>query len=822
MSDNQINVFNGMLITPYTKKIINTSDLEVKNNYFENTDLKVIKNIRVFIDIDGNASYNDYQSSQQFEMQNDDILEKLKTLNDVSIISSSHYRAEKWIYDKYETKTKCDSVCPKFSYRLTYINEYCDNKEDLKNIVQYEKVSQLQKLLNNNDNLIGWGDADKYLLNIDDSVYNENRIIRCTNAYKYKEQKERINKLIKGSIQDTVLSYIPETAIKRTFTAPNKPELKPTIKIYESTNKETPNELLIKILDGLDVKRWSNYNDWLSIYFIFINENFNIDIFNEYSKKSNKYVSKEANEQYLRNITIKDGLKVATLWFYLKEDNKQLFKVLQRERQDIFNIMSDMNHSDLAKLYYCLVPDKYVRSNISGWYEYNEYNVLQNRGKEAPSSLLNNLTNRLQEYFKDHFFNYISADDANYNVKVKLHKKCYVQLGNATYIKGIIEYLKNLYLIENLDDLIDAKPHLLAFSDKVFDIKLRSFRNIEANDYITITTRYKHPKPNNKFDENIKKVDDLINSIFEEKEMAEYYKIITGLGLFTTKLQSLYIHTGSGGNGKGILSNFLRVCLGDYFLATENTFLTSSFKASQPNPTLASAKSIKYLFISEPDDTDGKFNVDFIKIMTGGDPITTRALHKNNITYIPQFSPNVQCNNKPKLGKLDKGILRRVKIIPYKLSFVDNPKKSTERKRDYNIADLINDENFRDAFIMTFLLKAGEYYNKNYNEIVIPSDVKNETADYFNDNNPVSDWIQKRIIQTDNEKDRVLTTAIHKAYNDDDVEVHLNATDMSNHMKYNNFEVKKSDGLRYYIKCKLIPKVYDAFNDDNDNMLDRL
>jgi P4 family phage/plasmid primase-like protien len=480
-----------------------------------------------------------------------------------------------------------------------------------------------------------------------------------------------------------------------------------------------------------------------------------------------------------------------------------------------------MNHSDLAKLCYSISCNKYVRSDKSGWYEYNNFNVLQIRNS-VPSSLLNDLTNKLQEYIIEQR-NLLIPTQEHYNEKMKIVKKSYILLGNATYIKGVIEYLKDLYLVDNLDDLLDANVGLLAFSNCVYDIKLKKFRMISPEDYITITTKYKAPvifdKNNNisysKSDTIRNDINKVFYSIFENDEMVEYYKIITGLSLFTTKLQSLFIHQGSGGNGKGILSTILRNCLGSYFLTAENTFLTSSFKAGTPNPTLANSKGVKYLYISEPDDgKDSKFNIDFIKSMTGGDPLTARGLYKDNVTFIPQFCANVQCNNKPELGKLDRGILRRVKIIPYLLSFVDNPKAKNERQKNYNLVDEITKEEFRNEFILMLIEKAQEYYNKDYaKDIIMPDIVKNETDNYFDDNNPLIDWIERRIKKTIGKREK--TTAIHKAYNDDDIEKHLNSKDMLAYMKYNGFEIIKSSGVQYYTNCELIQNIFDDEVIDN-------
>jgi hypothetical protein len=57
-----------------------------------------------------------------------------------------------------------------------------------------------------------------------------------------------------------------------------------------------------------------------------------------------------------------------------------------------------------------------------------------------------------------------------------------------------------------------------------------------------------------------KKVDDLLNSIFEEKDDLNYYMLTTALSLFGNQFESLFIHTGKGGNGKGVLSEIIEKC----------------------------------------------------------------------------------------------------------------------------------------------------------------------------------------------------------------------------------------------------------------------
>ena len=492
------------------------------------------------------------------------------------------------------------------------------------------------------------------------------------------------------------------------------------------------------------------------------------------------------------------------LYNWLKNDNKILFEELQKNRIDFWNIITDMNQSDFAKLYFSLYPNKYVRSDTTGWYEYNAENVLIHTN-QTPTSLLNDLSNTIQNYIIEQR-NILLPTDKDYSDKMKLIKKSYMQIGMSSYIKGIMEYLKNLYTVDRLDDLIDSKHNLLAFDNMLYDIEQKKFRNIEPEDYINKTTKYIMGKTS---DQKIrKKINELLFSIFENEKMVEYWKIITGLSLFTNKLEKIFIHTGTGGNGKGLLTTILKSCLGDYFLTAENTFLSTGYKAGCPNPTLSSCKGIRYLFIPESeDDKDVKFNVPFMKIITGGDDLTCRNLYSKNITFKPQFVPNAQCNEKPQLGKIDKGIVRRIEIINYPFSFVDDPSKNNERRKNYELKNLVVKEDFIKEFTLLLIEYAQEYYDKDIREIPVPNEVKFETNEYINDNNPAKEWIDKNIIITGDEKDIIKTSDILLYYNNDlNNETKMDSKNMVKIMNFNGINVRpvRYAGSRVYYKIKLV------------------
>ena len=139
---------------------------------------------------------------------------------------------------------------------------------------------------------------------------------------------------------------------------------------------------------------------------------------------------------------------------------------------------------------------------------------------------------------------------------------------------------------------------------------------------------------------------------------------------------------GRGGNGKGLMFELLKNCIGGYFYQGENTFLTSVIKAGAANSTLAKCKGARIISVSEPNnggDTNN-LNTEFIKVMSGRDDITTRDLFKSNMTYTPLITVFLQCNDMPNIKNLDNGIIRRLRIINYPFQFVENPINIKDKK----------------------------------------------------------------------------------------------------------------------------------------------
>lgn len=477
----------------------------------------------------------------------------------------------------------------------------------------------------------------------------------------------------------------------------------------------------------------------------------------------------------------------------------------------VFADMKNWSHNDFATLYHKYNKDKYLWSNKTGWYTYNENNVLESHKKE-PYDLNSSIIDFLTDYIKTEMIN-IKLDNAEYSKIQKSFLSVYKSCTSLTFIKHIAECLAIKYHIKDLDDKIDARQDLFSFKNKVFDIKHGLYRDIEKDDFICRNTGY--DAPNNIKDFSL--IDNLLFSIFEDKEVCNYFLMTTAMSLHTNRFEKLYILTGNGRNGKGVLSSIIQKALGNYYITGNNDLLTT--KDGQLNPTLAESKGIRYICISEPaSDANGetKFNIPMVKKLTGRDVINVRGLYKDPIQYIPEFTIFISCNKQPTVDETNEAIKNRFRFIHFPFTFVDEPIKPYERQLDVDLKDCIdNDIEYRDTMICYLLHLVSQDYS--IKKIKEPKKSTEFTKEYFNDNNDVGLFIEKYFNIVDYTSCKIRSTELFELYNRDGEYKKITSMKFAEALKNNNInKIRLSEGC-FYIGLKRKPELKDEDNDDNND-----
>jgi len=167
------------------------------------------------------------------------------------------------------------------------------------------------------------------------------------------------------------------------------------------------------------------------------------------------------------------------------------------------------------------------------------------------------------------------------------------------------------------------------------------------------------------------------------KELANYLKKIVGYSLTgETKEQLFFFLHGNGANGKSVFVNTIQDMLGDYSMQTPVSTIMTRGKGSINND-IARLRGARFVNTTETDE-GSRFNESEIKLITGGDMISARFLHKEYFEYRPQFTLWISGNHKPVPGD-SYSIWRRLILIPFDVRF-------SEDKQDKNLTNKLMSE----------------------------------------------------------------------------------------------------------------------------------
>jgi P4 family phage/plasmid primase-like protien len=320
--------------------------------------------------------------------------------------------------------------------------------------------------------------------------------------------------------------------------------------------------------------------------------------------------------------------------------------------------------------------------------------------------------------------------------------------GKLNFINSIVDWIALLTFNIKFFEIIDENPDLLAFSNGVYEITNKIFREGKREDYITKTTGYDFPVNDNYGHKN--DIDDFLKKVFPNKEVRDFVVQTQSQALSGRKTEDLiYTHTGRGGNGKSILIEILKNVFGDYFLNIPVGMLTKANNKghNDPDPYMAKLKGVRYAMSNEPKD-GASFNDQLIKNLGSQEALQYRMLYSNNpVNLNIQLKLNIYCNNKLKFNGEDQGIGRRMCVVNYISSFKDTEDVNNNVYLiDTELTDKV--KNWKQDYMKLLLgLHQNNYKHKP------PKDVVNASKIYINENNDVYKFVQDNLEKTNDNND---------------------------------------------------------------------
>ena len=349
--------------------------------------------------------------------------------------------------------------------------------------------------------------------------------------------------------------------------------------------------------------------------------------------------------------------------------------------------MKTKSDYDIAMVLYTIYKDQYVCINIANniWYEFKK-----NQWKEIDSAttLRSHLSEEMHSLYVCEIRNCVQkmTDISNDNPKADELKQSYEKMiENALKIcekikdntkkNGIMREARDLFHNSEFIEKMDQNPYLLGFKNGVIDFKEKCFRAGYPEDYITKSTKidYLTKDKIKNYDGKKKEIEQYMANLFPIEELREYmWNHLASTLIGTNHDQTFNIYTGSGSNGKSILVNLMEEILGDYKGTVPLQLITDKRSViGRASPEVAQLVGIRYAVIQEPSKGD-TINEGPLKEITGGDPLTARALYKNSFTFQPQFKLVVCTNTLLDVKSNDDGTWRRIRVCDFMSKFDDN------------------------------------------------------------------------------------------------------------------------------------------------------
>lgn len=226
-------------------------------------------------------------------------------------------------------------------------------------------------------------------------------------------------------------------------------------------------------------------------------------------------------------------------------------------------------------------------------------------------------------------------------------------------------------------DRFDADPHMFACANGVINLRTGDIRPVRQDDYISVASPVLHdpemPTPHfNRF----------LETSIPDPGVRDFLQKVLGYSMTgSNPEQKMFIHHGSTtANGKSVLMNVMARVLGDHFSpASEKTIIRQkSMQSQRIGQDMVDMVGPRFLIVSETGE-GGFLDSEMVKSVTSGDLRADRPHARANVKYRVMGKIHLVTNHMPHITP-DSAMRRRLAVIPWTQSFVDNPDPNLEKK----------------------------------------------------------------------------------------------------------------------------------------------
>lgn len=319
------------------------------------------------------------------------------------------------------------------------------------------------------------------------------------------------------------------------------------------------------------------------------------------------------------------------------------------------------------------------------------------------------------------------------------------KVSNKTGKDNMINELQSIHDIPVHQTDFDKDIYLLNTESGTVDLKTGNIMPFDKNNLLSKNTNvgvsYETPEVWLKFLSGVFFRGHSEQAIKETQEIIECMQMALGLSLTgDTREQVMFLLYGSGSNGKSTLMELLAHIMGDYCQTIDSEMLMA--KASQNTSvqfSLAELPGCRLLITKETNEGD-KLAEGTVKAMTGSDQINAQKKYGRPFQFMPQFKLWMMTNNLPVIRGTDKGIWRRIFLVPFEHSF-------DEKEKDLDMPNKLRAESDK---ILGWCIQGYKKYLDNGGKLRRPECLNAALQSYKNDMDVVSRFIDRFCVMNPN------------------------------------------------------------------------
>jgi putative DNA primase/helicase len=292
----------------------------------------------------------------------------------------------------------------------------------------------------------------------------------------------------------------------------------------------------------------------------------------------------------------------------------------------------------------------------------------------------------------------------------------------------------------------DQDPLLLATPGGTVDLRTGRLRPADQGDYITKCTAVAPGGDCPLWRQTL-------GQIFpDEPEKIDFLQVFGGYCLTgLVREEVLLFPYGGGSNGKDTAFDTIFQIMGDYATAVASSTLME--QRYQQHPAEIARLRGARLALSSEVEKGARWNIERVKLLTGGGVLTGRFMKQDWFDYRPTHKLVILGNDRPRLGHVDYAIRRRVVLLACLVQF-DKTRADTKLKQR-----LVEAEG---GGILAWQIEGARRYLRD--GLQVPDSVQRETEQYLQEMDDLYLWIDECCALESDPVRRVTTAELYASY----------------------------------------------------------